>query len=285
MKRVELDNTSRVCFDACEQKYYLRHILNLVPLEPSSMAPYFGAAIHKGVQAFYEGKLRDESIKEFAIEYAEHFDEKDDERTPANRMIVLDEYFKRFKDDYLKTIKLEIGHSIVIEVDGLEIVYHMRIDRIAQWDKEVALEDWKTSKYVGSSFTIIRPNNQFTGYSLGVRELMGVNPTFFLTIIGTKVRKRVTEGQERVDIVRENIKYSDEEFEEFKRGVVVTAKRICECKESKYWAKRSHSCPSFSGCEYLPLCRASRETFESMRSTFYKVSEWKAFETNSEGGE
>lgn len=275
---IELDNTARTCFDACERKYYYRHVLDLVPLEPQSMAPYFGAAIHKGVQAFYEGKPRDDCLRSFAEEYAKWYDEKDDERKPGDGIVILDEYFKRFKEDYLKTVKLEIGHSMVVSEEGIEIVYKMRIDRIAQWDEEVVLEDWKTSKYVGSSFTILRPNNQFVGYALGVKELMGVNPTFFITIIGTKVKKRVKEGEERIEIVRDNVKFSEEDFEEFKRGLVDTARRIEKCKQENYWPKRTHSCPSFQGCEYIPLCKANKETFSGLVSTFYREEKWKAFE-------
>ncbi len=275
---IELDNTARVCFDACEQKYWLRHVLDLVPLEPQSMAPFFGIALHRGVQAFYELKSRDDVMKAFGAEYAKWFDEKDDERTPANGMIILDEYSKRWKEDYLKTVKLEIGHAIVIEGEGVEVHYKMRIDRIARWEEEIALVDWKTSKYVGSSFTIIRPNNQFVGYALGVKELMGANPTFFLDMIGTHVKKRVKEGEERVELVRDNVKFSEEEFEEFRKGVISTAQRIEKCKAENYWPKRTHSCPSFSGCEYLPLCKASRDTWKSMKETFYRREKWSAYE-------
>jgi len=275
---LELDNTSRVCFDSCERKYYLRHVLDLVPLEPQSMAPYFGIAIHKGVEAFYLGKSRDECLRAFAEEYAKWFDEKDDERSPGNGIIILDEYFKRWREDYIKTLKLEIGHSVVISEGELEVVYKMRIDRIGEWDSEICLVDWKTSKYVGSQFTIVKPNNQFVGYALGVKELMGVNPTFFLDLIGTKVRKKVEVGGERVELVRDNVKFNEEDFEEFKKGVLKTARRILESEREGYWAKRTHSCPSFHGCEYLPLCKSNEETFESMAATFYKKDKWKSWE-------
>ena len=284
IKLLELDNTARTCFDACEQKYYLRHILDLVPLEPPSMAPFLGIAIHKGVQAFYEKRERDEVMRAFGEEYAKWFDEKDDERTPANGMIILDSYMKRWEEDYLETIEkngkllLEIGHSIIVEGRGIEVVYKMRIDRVAEWNEEVVLVDWKTSKYVGSSFTLIRPNNQFVGYALGVKELIGVNPIFFLDMIGTHVKKRVKEGEERVELVRESVKFTEEEFEEFRRGVIETAKRIEKCRSENYWAKRTHSCPSFSGCEYLPLCKADKETWEGMVKTFYKKEKWRAYE-------
>ena len=47
---INLDNTSRVNFDRCEQYYYLRNVRNLVPLEPTSMAPYFGGSLTQRVR-------------------------------------------------------------------------------------------------------------------------------------------------------------------------------------------------------------------------------------------
>ncbi len=278
---IELDNTSRVCFDACERKYYYRYRLDIVPLEPQSMAPYFGIAIHKGVEEFYHLGTRDSVLKAFGEEYANYYDGKDEDRTVGAGIIILDEYSKRFKDDYLETKELEIGGVIVIEGEGIEVSYKSRIDRIALWKVEgkLVLEDWKTSSYVGSKFTILKPNNQFVGYALTVREMRGENLEFFLTLIGTKVKKKAKEGEERIEIVRDYVRFTEEDFEEFKLGVIDTALRIQKCDLSGYWPKRTHSCPSFQGCEYLALCKSNKESEKEMIKQFYRAERrWKAYE-------
>ncbi len=282
---IELDNTARVCFDSCEQKYYLRHVLDLVPKEPPSMAPFYGISIHSGIRAFYEGKSREEVQRAFADEYVKYYDGRDEDRTVGNAVIILDEYAKRWKEDYLETEQTEIGGGVVIQEGEVEVFYKGRIDRRARWGPsgERAIEDWKTSKYVGSQFTLLRPNSQFVGYALMERELTGVNPEFFLTMIGTQVRKRgaknraLEEGEERVAITRESTKYQEWEFEEFRRGVISTARRIRECEREEYWPKRTHSCPSFQGCEYIPLCKRGKAEFELLVEAFYKREKWEAW--------
>ena len=278
---LELSNTTRTCFDACEFKYYLRYKLHLVPIEPTSLAPYYGKAIHKSLATFYKGKQREEIMKAFGEEYAKYFVEgKDEERTISNGMIIIDEFIKRFEDDYLETVDVEVGASMLLEEE--DVIYKCRIDRIAKWQGEKVVEDWKTSKYVGSSFTLIKPNNQFVGYALGVREITNTNPYFFLTLIGTKVKKRFKEGEERVEIVRDCVRFTEEDFTEFERGLINTANRVRECEKENYWPKRTHSCPSFQGCEYLPLCKSPKSSFEDIAKQFYREEKWKDFE---EGGE
>ncbi len=277
---VELDNTSRVCFDSCERKYYFKHHLGIVLAEPQSMAAYYGISIHKGIESFYKGKSRDESLKAFGEEYAKWYDGKDEDRTVSNAIVILDEYFKRFNEDYLETKELEIGGVIIVKGEGIEVSYKSRIDRIALWKSEgkLVIEDWKTSKYVGSSFTVLRPNHQFIGYALTVREIKGENLDFFLTLIGSKVKKRFKEGEERVEIVRDYTRYSEEDFSEFKRGIINTALRLRECKETEYWPKRTHSCSSFQGCEYLSLCRTRKENEAEMIKQMYRKEVWRAYE-------
>jgi hypothetical protein len=250
------------------------------------MAPYFGISIHKGVEAFYRLKDRDSILKAFGEEYSKYYDGKDEDRTVSNAIIMLDEYSKRFKEDYLETVivdgkpLMEIGGSIIIEGEGIGVNYKSRIDRIPLWKQEgkLVIEDWKTSKYVGSNFTILKPNNQFCGYALTVREMRGENLEFFLTLIGTKVKKRFKEGEERVEIVRDYTRFSEEDFEEFKLSIINTALRIQKCEERGYWPKRTHSCPSFQGCEYIPLCKAKRENISEMIKQFYKEEKWRAYE-------
>ena len=121
---------------------------------------------------------------------------------------------------------------------------------------------------------------------MGIGELMN-KEKLLIEITNTELRvlsgievivlkpERYREGFEKV---RESAKFTEEEFEEFRRGVIDTAERIEKCKSENYWAKRTHSCPSFSGCEYLPLCKADKETWEGMVKTFYKKEKWRAYE-------
>jgi hypothetical protein len=112
---------------------------------------------------------------------------------------------------------------------------------------------------------------------------------FLVNWISTSIKKERREGgkriklreeDERVEFVRDFTTRTEEDFKEFIYGLKVTESRIRQCEESGRWPKRTHSCPSFNGCEYLPLCRdgVSEEMREALIRTFYKVSPWKAFE-------
>jgi hypothetical protein len=298
---INLDNTARVNFDKCEQYYYLRNVRNLVPLEPGSMAPYFGSAIHKGLEHWYKSNRTDRTgaIKAFAEEYAKIFDEKDDERTPGAGMEILNAFFVRWQDDYLRTWTLggvpqiEIGVGVLLDLSNYgsksEIYYTGRIDRIVEWETsegvEVCIDDWKTTYYIGSGFVLPKPNSQFTGYIYNAREITGLPiKSSFIDFIGTKIRKQTIENHKqvkfavgdprRVELQRDITERTEEDFEEWKRGLASTVNRITLCQKSEIWPKRTHSCPSFKGCEFIPICSKQDSAKEGVIKTMYKEEVW-----------
>ena len=276
----EIDNFSRVAFDTCERKYYWRIVKSLVLKEPKNLAPFFGIAIHAGLESHYQGNSDDDSIRAFGSEYAKWFDPKfDEERTPENGFLILKEYLKRYSDDDLEVDKelVEIGASAEIW-PGL-VIYKGRIDLTPKWNDEVIIVDHKTSAYPTSNFLILNPNNQFTGYIWLAREITGIKiKTIMANILGTKIKKRLKEGEEAITLLRDTTTRDDTDIEEFKKGVLITVKRIKWCEEHNYWAMRTHSCPSFQGCDYLDLCRAREGAVPHLIKAFYTERPWSAFE-------
>lgn len=295
MKQIVLDNYQRQLFDACERKYYWRIVRKKVPLEVTSMAPYYGIAIHRGMelrnQQIISGKSPNvmECLKAAADEYIKWYVEgKDDERTIENLALVFVEYWKRYKEDYLQPTATEVGGLIEISP---ELLYGGRIDALMKnpTDNEELIHDYKSTSRATSKFNVFNPNNQFLGYILIVKELMGKHLRLCVDYVGTTVKKtkevngkrvKLTDEDERVDLVREFVSASQQDFNEFKKGIIDTAERIRKCEEEGFWPKRTHSCPSFQGCEYLPLCQngRSKEMQEGMAATFYREEEWKIFE-------
>ncbi len=277
---IEIDNYARVQFDTCEMKYYRRIKKDLVLKVPKNLAPFYGIAIHAGLEAHYRGESDDDSIKAFGSEYAKWFDPKyDEERTPENGLIILKEYFKRYRDDYLEVDKelIEVGASA--EIWPNEVIYQGRIDLISRWNGETIIVDHKTSAYPTSGFMVLKPNNQFTGYVWLAREITGLDiKTIVVNMIGTKIKKRLKEGEEAVTLMRDMSSRGEEDFKEFKKGLLLTVKRIKRCEEFDEWPMRTHSCPSFQGCEYLDLCRGSKEAIPHLIKTFYQERKWNPFE-------
>ena len=292
---LEIDNTSRVLFETCPRKYYYRIVKGIVPLEPKSMAPYFGAAIHRGAETLYRGGSQADIMKAFATEYEPHWNPQiDSERSIENGYIVLQNFIKRFNptSDYLQTLKLgevlalEQGFSIMLS-DG--VVFSGRIDRLAEWEGEVVVEDWKTSRYVGSGYVVVKPNDQFTGYAFGASDILGVQiKTIFITQIGTYVKKqrkeggkvvKLTEDDERIDITRTTTTRTSQDYEDWRERLLLTSYRIQRAMEAERWPMQPHSCPSFQGCEYLPLCSAQEEARESIADTLFKKEQWRAYES------
>lgn len=297
---LEIDNTSRVLFETCPRKYFYRIKKHLVPLEPKSMAPFFGAAIHRGLEELYRGGGQKEVMEAFATEYSKWWNPQiDSERSIENGYIVLQNFLRRFppSEDYLKTsvigskVGVEMGFSVMIAGDFVpeEVVFSGRIDRIAMWEGELVIEDWKTSRYVGSGYLVVKPNDQFTGYAFGASDILGVKvKTIFVTQIGTYVKKqrkeagkvvKLTEDDERVDLVRVTTTRTEEDYRDWKERLWRTAGSIMEAEKSGEWPIQPHSCPSFQGCEYLPLCSAQSDAREAIADTFYKREEWKAYES------
>lgn len=277
-----LDNFSRQMFEACPQKYYWRMREHLVLKEPKNMALYLGIAIHKGLEEYYRSGDKVEAIKTYGLEYAKYYDGKDLDRTLENGLIVMEQYFKQYEEDYLETFSLageplvEVGGAMIIG----DVIYNMRMDWIAKNKVEGSLTvvDHKTSKYPGSSFNTIKPNNALTGYILGAREITGMDiDTAMLNIIGTNVRKRLKDGQEPVDCVRDFTKRDKEDFDRFKKEIVKVSQRIKECDSTGLWERQTGACPSFNGCEYRDLCNASEEALPHLVKTLYKEEPWVAF--------
>jgi hypothetical protein len=277
---IEIDNFARVQFDTCEKKYYWRIVRGLVLKEPKSLAPFFGIAIHAALEEWYRNRKDDEAIKAFASEYVKWFDPKhDEERTPENGLVILKEYFNRYREDYLEVDKelIEVGASA--EVWPGEVIYQGRIDLISKWNGETVIVDHKTSAYPTSGFMVLKPNNQFTGYVWLAREITGLDiKTVVVNMIGTKIKKRLKEGEEAVVLMRDMTTREEKDFKEFQKGLLITVKRIKRCEEFNEWPMRTHSCPSFQGCEYLDLCRGSDEAIPHLIKTFYQERKWNAFE-------
>lgn len=286
---LELDNSMRRDFDSCPKLYDWRYNFRLVPTEPKSMAPFFGIAVHKGNAVWYKDDSKDDeaALRAFGEEYAKYYDGRDEDRTAENGFFVLKEYFNQFREDYLKTVAVEIGFAIELG----EIIYHGRIDRWATWEGEPVIEDWKTTKYPGSGFVLSEPNNQFTGYVLAAREITGEKvKSIFVTQIGTQIKnverksKTNPEPKKRVEILRDVTMREERHFEEFKRGLELSIESIKWCIAHSYWPKQTSNCSSFQGCEYLPLCRATEEAIPYLVNTMYKEKKIRPWE-EEEGGE
>jgi len=227
--------------------------------------------------SWYREKDRDKALKEFGEEYAQYYDGRDEDRTAEAGYRILNAYFDRYKEDYLEVEPemVEVGATIDLGF----CLYHMRIDLIPRWNGELIVVDHKTSKYPLSSFTVLRPNSQLTGYCLGASAILGTPVTkAMINVIGTAIRKRVREGEEEVTLVRDVTERTSEEFEEFKRGLEVTVKRVRECLDEGYWPMRTQSCTSFNGCEYIELCKAKKDAIPFIMEAAYKREEWRDYE-------
>jgi hypothetical protein len=269
------------------------------------MAPYFGTSIHCGLEYAYKNGFdkREEVMKAFGSDYAKVFDEKDDDRSPGNGMEILDAFLIRWKDDYLRTWKLggipqiEVGVGVLLDLSHYgceeELYYTGRIDRIVEWETssgiEVCILDWKTTYYIGSGFVLPKPNSQFTGYIYIARETTGLPiKSCFIDFIGTKIKKQTIENHKqvkfpvgdprRVELQRDITERTEEDFEEWKYGLAGTVNKIIHCKATGKWPKRTHSCPSFKGCEFIPICSKQDSAKEGVIKTMYKTEVWAPWE-------
>lgn len=288
---INIDNSMRTSFDACPMQYYLRYKLNLVPKEVKSnhIGRLFGICVHEALAVWRRGGSQADVMKKFGEAWLEHLSTvSPEEKSIEEGYTVLKSYMKRYEEDYLVTDKVEfveVGFTIHINE---WLSYSGRIDWLPLWNEKRIVTDYKTSKYAGSSYTVPKPNNQMTGYIWAARELLGLDVnTAMLDIIGTTIRqykyvdgkrKQLGPEDEKVELLREPTERTEEDFFEFKKGLEISAARLIDCEETGDWPKFTHSCPSFGGCDYIPICKSPKESMPFLIEGLYREEVWKFYE-------
>ncbi len=212
-----------------------------------------------------------------------------DKRSLQNGVRLLYDYFKTYIDDpYIIyrdahgpftersfTFRLYEDKSMVIDYFGT-------IDAVKQHNitGEKICVDYKTTSMVsgfgGNSGFLDKdkPNSQYTGYLLGLREAFGINiETFVIDIIEVKAKPKTPRGK-GASYPQQITKRTEEDFEEFRESVVKYVWDYSLMLETGIWPiGPTSSCNLWGACDYKQVCaspKAIRETI--LNNKFVRTS-------------
>lgn len=279
-----------------------------------SPATLFGSAIHKALEVFYlgspeqrhlpaledleliaHGGSRVDGSAPLLLRAVQAFVDKaeplralpdTDKRSIPNGAWILYHYFKSFVDDPYVAYVDEAGRSFVErsftftlhEDETLRVDYFGTIDLIVRHSQtdDLLVCDHKTSSIVGSDFyNRLKPNHQYTGYLLGVREAFGLNiNSFLVNCLQVKPRPTTARGQ-APHFPRQITSRDEADFAEFKMSVISAVHSYLRGRQTGIWPLgHVNTCAQYGGCQYLQICSAPVTLRENiLKAKFIKGEE------------
>jgi hypothetical protein len=293
MIKKEIDNYAIECYRNCPKYFYWRILRGLVKPGGVKRAADFGAAIHKALELYYSKGMKEESMADGIVGFAEVFGpveniEEDDKRTVQRGMEILGKYYERYKGEPFNVLATEVGGAF--ELDSW--IYRTRIDMAVEWQapKGIYIFDHKTTSDMGR--LIAKPSNQMSGYLYNASEMYENVLGLMVNVIGVyktvKSKDRATgEMKERDIFARIPTQRTPPELEEWKEEVLHTLHQIEESVEKGKFPRHSPEyCGAYRGkCFYLDLCLSDQGTAERLIEVAYAYEPWEAYEKGGDEGD
>lgn len=294
-----LDSSKIDLLNLCEQKFYYRHELHLVPLgdvtKPSPML--FGTAIHAGLAPYYRGegfimdhcpcptmdgcdichgKLIPRMLARFLIWYPVDPDPDDDKiRTRQRGLEILTAYVRKWGRESFSVVDVEVPFVVQMTADdGSPFTYTGRIDLLIREhpSNQLKPKDHKTASRFGVTYPLpYNLSGQCTGYMRCTSIITGeqVNGMVINAI-------RTTSKIDNDSFIRFEITRNPEDFERWEREVKDAYRRIQTYRRMAFWPRRApYACSAyFRICEYYGICTATRSAIDNLLANNYQVVEW-----------
>lgn len=260
-----------------------------------SPATLFGSAIHKALEVFYLADPSQRALPKFEdaellisanpqlskdnlvlraiaafVERAEPLRElpDTDKRSIPNGIWTLWHYFKAYIDDPYVAFVDESGRPFVErsfsftlhEDETLKIDYFGTVDLVVKHQKsgDLYVCDHKTSSVVGADFyNRLKPNHQYTGYLMGVRESFGLPiDSFLVNCIQVKARPLTSRGTPP-HYPRQVTTRDQADYDEFRSVIVANVHNYLRGRQTGVWPLgQVNACAQYGGCQYLAVCAA-----------------------------
>lgn len=268
------DFTALSTFSACKYKYYLRHVLGLVPNQPP-IAADFGRVIHLCLDEMYKSWDLAKCISILKANWKDY--PEDQKRTIAVGEKILKLYHEKYKDPPFKVLASEIEFTVPIPDTPYKLIG--RIDKIIDWHETIEVMDHKTTSQLGATyFYKIKPNAQFTGYVWAARlfgyPASGVLLDVLLVAKGLLVPAQLAR---LTPLGRDESMVTQDDIEDYRMALFDTLYDINACYTSGKWPKTgmfSESCTDYSECPYRKICKEDANIREAIIISDYKVEPW-----------
>jgi hypothetical protein len=209
-----------------------------------------------------------------------------DKRSLVNGAWILHHYFKSYLNDPYVIYEDASGPFIeremtfrIYEDDSLIIDYFGTVDavKVHRDTGHTIGVDYKTTSSLmgyggsGNYFEKEKPNSQYTGYLLALREAYKLDLTdFCVDIIEVKARPKTARGS-GPSFPRQITSRNEDDFEEFRETVVKSVRDYLAAIESKSWPIGPVSaCNLWGGCTYKQVCASPKSLRENILTAKFK---------------
>lgn len=200
-----------------------------------------------------------------------------DQRSIANGIDTLNNYFDHYADDPFTVLSDGDGPMCERRVEFLlcedpikRITFFGTIDAILVNEHTGAtlVCDHKTTTRLGADFyNRVRPNFQYTGYTLGAQRCLGLKTDMFMSN-GIQVAKTVK------GLARQVTQITPDDFAELQLATERAVNDYLDCAFSGLWPQSTpNACTHWGGCSYRQICEVPRPLQENIISSLYAQKE------------
>ncbi len=289
--QVAWDSTSMGALKRCPRYYYYSIVLGWVPRE-ESVHLTFGLRFHECMESYDKAKalgathhqaLRT-AVRTALTNTWNHdlkrpwfSDHKYKNRYTLVRSVIW--YLTKFADDPLETVVLANGKAAVelswrlelgrVSFTGEPVLACGHLDRLATWEKNVWIVDYKTTYTAINEdfFDRYSPDNQFSTYSYAGKVVYHQN----IQGIIANVAQVLVEGTrfQRGFVVR-----TPTQLEEWRTDLDWWISLAEECAKRGYWPQNDMACGLFGGCAYRKICGKSPGVRDDWLRASYVQRSW-----------
>lgn len=286
-----IDSTIRKEFTMCPKRMHYSYVRHLKP-KGSNIHLHFGGCFAKGLEtvrkAYYgAGKSPMEALADGAqaviLDWGDYEADADSKKDLATCLVALYEYFTQYSltEDTVRPLMFKgepaVEFTFAVPIPGTKhpqtgnpILYGGRFDMLASYGNAVFVVDEKTASALGASWAKQwKLASQMTGYVWASKQF------------GYPVQGAIIRG---VGILKNSITHQmcietrpqwmlDRWLGQLQRDI----SRMIACWEEDVWDyDLDHSCGTYGGCAYLPLCESAEP--EDWISTYYEYNPWNPLE-------
>lgn len=285
--QLAIDSTSLGTFKECPRKYYLRHVLGIVPRE-TSVHLAFGLLLHKGCEVYDHAKAGGASHREALLTavrwaLAATWDRRlgrpwasgHAEKNRQGLIRALVWHLEKFKDDPCETVILASGKPAVelsftmptgLEHKGEAFVLCGHLDKLVRMSGFVYVKDIKTtgSTLTGFFFDRFSPDNQMSLYSIAGRVVYA-EPTEGVIVDAIQI------GGTFVRSMRGLVPRTAEQSQEWLDELPHWIGQMIYSAETQKWPMNDKACHHYAGCPYRGICSRSPSAREvETRQGYFK---------------
>lgn len=198
----------------------------------------------------------------------------DDRRTHTLLEALLNAYFEKYRHEQFKVVAVEKNFVFVLSDGNL---YSGIIDLIIKdLQGEVRPFEHKTTYSLTNFDRNFTPNQQVTGYSKGLRDLLfSETVSDLITINAIAVPRREDNTVKPTDFGRFDVKREESQIQEFEADAVETIASMKRDLEKGYFRHNTTACNKFGGCPYKRICSRPRGLErEATAQTYYDQKHW-----------